>query len=83
MEAVMDLIRAIRGPSGRDERAPSKKAELRIVTGQPEALPAGPSILSQRLAYAREVASRSPAPADVTWPCQHRHTRCHGLSAPQ
>ncbi len=65
MEAVMDLIRAIRARRAEMNVPPSKKAELRIVTGQPEAYRQGLHFI-QRLAYASEVAFPESAPADVT-----------------
>ena len=65
MEAVMDLIRAIRARRAEMNVPPSKKAELRIVTGQPEAYWQGLHFI-QRLAYASEVAFPESAPADVT-----------------
>ena len=65
MEAVMDLIRAIRARRAEMNVPPSKKAELRIVTGQPEAYRQGLHFI-QRLAYASEVAFPETAPADVT-----------------
>ncbi len=65
MEAVMDLIRAIRARRAEMNVPPSKKAELQIVTGQPEAYRQGLHFI-QRLAYASEVAFPESAPADVT-----------------
>ena len=65
MEAVMDLIRAIRARRAEMNVPPAKKAELRIVTGQPEAYRQGLHFI-QRLAYASEVAFPESAPADVT-----------------
>ena len=65
MEAVMDLIRAIRARRAEMNVPPSKKAELRIVTGQPEAYRQGLHFI-QRHAYASEVAFPESAPADVT-----------------
>ena len=65
MEAVMDLIRAIRARRAEMNVPPSKKAELRIVTGQPEAYRQGLHFI-QRLAYASNVTFLESAPADVT-----------------
>ena len=65
MEAVMDLIRAIRARRAEMNVPPSKKAELRIVTGQPEAYRQGLHFI-QRLAYASNVTFPETAPADVT-----------------
>ena len=65
MEAVMDMIRAIRARRAEMNVPPSKKAELRIVTGQPEAYRQGLHFI-QRLAYASNVTFPETAPADVT-----------------
>ncbi len=65
MEAVMDLIRAIRGRRAEMNVPPSKKAEMQIVTAQPEPYRQGLHFL-QRLAYASEVSFPETAPADVT-----------------
>ena len=65
MEAVMDLIRAIRGRRAEMNVPPSKKAEMQIVTAQPEPYRQGLHFL-QRLAYASKVSFPETAPADVT-----------------
>ena len=65
MEAVMDLIRAIRARRAEMNVPPSKKAEMQIVTAQPEPYRQGLHFI-QRLAYAGEVSFPETAPADVT-----------------
>ena len=65
MEAVMDLIRAIRGRRAEMNVPPSKKAEMLIVTAQPEPYRQGLHFI-QRLAYASNVTFPETAPADVT-----------------
>ena len=65
MEAVMDLIRAIRGRRAEMNVPPSKKAELMIVTDQAEPYQQGLHFI-QRLAYASNVTFPETAPADVT-----------------
>ena len=65
MEAVMDLIRAIRGRRAEMNVPPSKKAEMLIVTAQPEPYRQGLHFI-QRLAYACNVTFPETAPADVT-----------------
>ena len=65
MEAVMDLIRAIRARRAEMNVPPSKKAELMIVTGQAEPYQQGLHFI-QRLAYASNVTFPETAPADVT-----------------
>ena len=65
MEAVMDLIRAIRARRAEMNVPPSKKAELRIVTDQAEPYQQGLHFI-QRLAYASNVTFPETAPADVT-----------------
>ena len=65
MEAVMDLIRAIRGRRAEMNVPPSKKAEMLIVTAQPEPYRQGLHFI-QRLAYASNVNFPETAPADVT-----------------
>ena len=65
MELIMDAIRGVRARRAEMNVPPSKKAELRIVTGQPEAYRQGLHFI-QRLAYASEVAFPESAPADVT-----------------
>ena len=65
MEAVMDLIRAIRARRAEMNVPPSKKAEMQIVTAQPEPYRQGLHFI-QRLAYASEVSFPETAPADVT-----------------
>lgn len=65
MEAVMDLIRAIRARRAEMNVPPSKKAELMIVTHQAEPYQQGLHFI-QRLAYASNVTFPETAPADVT-----------------
>ena len=65
MEAVMDLIRAIRARRAEMNVPPSKKAELMIVTDQAEPYQQGLHFI-QRLAYASYVTFPETAPADVT-----------------
>ena len=65
MEAVMDLIRAIRARRAGMNVPPSKKAELMIVTDQAEPYQQGLHFI-QRLAYASNVTFPETAPADVT-----------------
>ena len=65
MEAVMDLIRAIRTRRAEMNVPPSKKAELMIVTDQAEPYQQGLHFI-QRLAYASNVTFPETAPADVT-----------------
>ena len=65
MEAVMDLIRAIRARRAEMNVPPSKKAELMIVTNQAEPYQQGLHFI-QRLAYASNVTFPEIAPADVT-----------------
>ena len=65
MEAVMDLIRAIRARRAEMNVPPSKKAELMIVTDQAEPYQQGLHFI-QRLAYASNVTFPEAAPADVT-----------------
>ena len=65
MEAVMDLIRAIRGRRAEMNVPPSKKAELMIVTDQAGPYQQGLHFI-QRLAYASNVTFPETAPADVT-----------------
>ena len=65
MEAVMDLIRAIRARRAEMNVPPSKKAELMIVTDQAEPYQQGLHFI-QRLAYASNVNFPETAPADVT-----------------
>ena len=65
MEAVMDLIRAIRARRAEMNVPPSKKAELMIVTNQAEPYQQGLHFI-QRLAYASNVTFPETAPADVT-----------------
>ena len=65
MEAVMDLIRAIRARRAEMNVPPSKKAELMIVTHQAEPYQQGLHFI-QRLAYASNVTFPEAAPADVT-----------------
>ena len=65
MEAVMDLIRAIRARRAEMNVPPSKKAELMIVTDQAEPYQQGLHFI-QRLAYASNVTVPETAPADVT-----------------
>ena len=65
MEAVMDLIRAIRARRAEMNVPHSKKAELMIVTDQAEPYQQGLHFI-QRLAYASNVTFPETAPADVT-----------------
>ena len=65
MEAVMDLIRAIRARRAEMNVPPSKKAEMLIVTDQAEPYQQGLHFI-QRLAYASNVTFLETAPADVT-----------------
>ena len=65
MEAVMDLIRAIRARRAEMNVPPSKKAEPMIVTDQAEPYQQGLHFI-QRLAYASNVTFPETAPADVT-----------------
>ena len=65
MEAVMDLIRAIRARRAEMNVPPSKKAELMIVTDQAGPYQQGLHFI-QRLAYASNVTFPETAPADVT-----------------
>ena len=65
MEAVMDLIRAIRARRAEMNVPPSKKAEVLLVTATPEIYQQGLHFI-QRLAYASEVTFSAAAPADVT-----------------
>ena len=65
MEAVMDLIRAIRARRAEMNVSPSKKAELMIVTDQAGPYQQGLHFI-QRLAYASNVTFPETAPADVT-----------------
>ena len=65
MEAVMDLIRAIRARRTEMNVPPSKKAELMIVTDQAGPYQQGLHFI-QRLAYASNVTFPETAPADVT-----------------
>ena len=65
MEAVMDLIRAIRARRAEMNVPPSKKAELMIVTDQAKPYQQGLHFI-QRLAYASNVTFPETAPADVT-----------------
>ena len=65
MEAVMDLIRAIRARRAEMNVPPSKKAELMIVTDQAGPYQQGLHFI-QRLAYASNVTFPETAPVDVT-----------------
>ena len=60
----MDVIRAIRARRAEMNVPPSRKAELLIVTAQPEPYRQGLHFI-QRLAYASEVRFASTAPADA------------------
>ena len=64
MDAVMDVIRAIRARRAEMNVPPSRKADLLIVTAQPEPYRQGLHFI-QRLAYASEVRFASTAPADA------------------
>ena len=65
IDAVMDVIRAIRARRAEMNVPPSKKAELMIVTDQAEPYQQGLHFI-QRLAYASNVTFPETAPADVT-----------------
>ena len=64
MEAVMELIRAIRARRAEMNVPQTKKAELLIVTASPEEYRRGVHFI-QRLAYASEVTFADAAPADL------------------
>ncbi len=59
MEAVMDVIRAIRGRRAEMNVPPPRRRRCMIVTAQPEPYRQGLHFL-QRLAYASEVTFRRP-----------------------
>ncbi len=65
LEAVMDTIKAIRARRSEMNVAPSKKAEVLIVTDSPELYAQGTHFI-QRLAYASEVKLAKEAPANVS-----------------
>ena len=65
MEAVMDTIKAIRARRAEMNVPPSRKAEVLIVTAQPEIYAQGSHFI-QRLAYASDVTFAGAAPADVS-----------------
>ena len=65
MEAVMDTIKAIRARRAEMNVPPSRKAEVLIVTAQPEIYAQGSHFI-QRLAYASDVTFAETAPADVS-----------------
>ena len=64
IDAVMDVIRAIRARRAEMNVPPSKKAEVLLVTATPEIYQQGLHFL-QRLAYASEVTFADAAPADA------------------
>ena len=64
IDAVMDVIRAIRARRAEMNVPPSKKAEVLLVTATPEIYQQGLHFL-QRLAYASEVRFANIAPADA------------------
>ena len=64
MDAVMDVIRAIRARRAEMNVPPSRKAEVLLVTAAPEIFQQGLHFL-QRLAYASEVRFAEIAPADA------------------
>ena len=64
MEAVMDLIRAIRARRAEMNVPPSKKAELMIVTDQAEPYQQGLHFI-QRLAYADTVTMMDKEPENL------------------
>ena len=64
IDAVMDVIRAIRARRAEMNVPPSKKAEVLLVTATPEIYQQGLHFL-QRLAYASEVRFADAAPADA------------------
>ena len=66
MEAVMDVIRAIRARRAEMNVPPSKKAEVLIVTATPDVYAQGSHFI-QRLAYASDVKFADTAPADVPY----------------
>ncbi len=65
MEAVMDTIKAIRARRAEMNVPPSKKAEVLLVTANPEPYEQGLHFL-QRLAFASEVRFAAEAPADLS-----------------
>ena len=65
MEAVMDTIKAIRTRRAEMNVAPSKKAEVLLVTATPEIYRQGLHFI-ERLAYASAVTFADAAPADVS-----------------
>ena len=65
MEAVMDTIRAIRARRSEMNVPPSRKAELLLVTANPEPYQTGLHFL-QRLAWAKEVKFADAAPPDLS-----------------
>ena len=64
MERIMDAIKAIRARRAEMNVAPSRKAELTVVTGQAEVFAKGVPFL-QRLASTTEVSITAEAPACV------------------
>ena len=65
LEAVMDTIKAIRTRRAEMNVAPSKKAEVLLVTATPEIYRQGLHFI-ERLAYASAVTFADAAPADVS-----------------
>ena len=65
MEAVMDTIRTIRTRRSEMNVPPSKKAEILLVTANPEPYKTGLHFL-RRLAWAKEVKFADAAPADLS-----------------
>ena len=65
METVMDTIRAIRVRRSEMNVPPSRKAEILLVTANPEPYRTGLHFL-QRLAWAKEVRFADAAPADLS-----------------
>ncbi len=65
METVMDTIRAVRTRRSEMNVPPSRKAELLLVTANPEPYRTGLHFL-QRLAWAKEVRFAPAAPADLS-----------------
>ena len=65
MEAVKDAISAIRARRAEMNVPPSRKAQVIIVTAQPENYKLGAHFIT-RMAYASELAVLTAAPADLT-----------------
>ena len=65
MEAVKDAISAIRASSAEINVPPSRKAQVIIVTAQPDNYRLGAHFIT-RMAYASELTVMTEAPADLT-----------------